>query len=93
MSPELYLEKHYKGVYKTLKDSNTHDADLFFFVCSAMSTYRHDHPCYKNDTLSVNKDEYRNLYTTLARAVESGDPLVIGLTVGQVVERLKTLSE
>ena len=40
-----------------------------------------------------NKDEYRNLYTTLARAVESGDPLVIGLTVGQVVERLKTLSE
>lgn len=47
-----------------------------------------DYVCQKPD-----KHEYRNLYTTLARAVESGDPLVIGLTVGQVVERLKILSE
>lgn len=91
MSPRDFVETHFPDTYKFLEDNKEKlDGNLRHFVYSAIEMYRRDYPYFSN---TVNKDEYRNLYTTLARAVESGDPLVIGLTVGQVVERLKTLSE
>lgn len=37
--------------------------------------------------------EIRDIYIALARAVESGDSLKIGITLGQALERLKTLSQ
>lgn len=90
MSPRDFVETHFPDTYKFLDDNRGElGGNLRHFVYSAIELYRREYP-YSN---TVNKDEYRNLYTTLARAVESGDPLVIGLTVGQVVERLKTLSE
>ena len=38
-------------------------------------------------------NEITNLYTALAQAVATGDRMVIDITIGQVLERLKVLSE
>ena len=89
--PELHrIDKRQKYCYSF----NGHDYEVAGLdIMDAIESRLKDKPDPKENwwMIHVSEDKLKSMHISLSRAIESGDPLTIGLVLGQTVKELENI--